>query len=70
MDCASVVGSRLHSFWSCMKMAPMLNKTPSLIMVITASDVCSVPQLKVCLSWKSRSSVGFPQLEIGVYLAS
>jgi hypothetical protein len=31
-------------------------------------DVCSVPQLKVYLSWKSRSSVGVPQLEVSVLL--
>jgi hypothetical protein len=31
-------------------------------------DVCSVSQLKVYLSWKSRSSVGVPQLEGSVLL--
>jgi hypothetical protein len=30
--------------------------------------VCSVPLLKVYLSWKSRSSVGVPQLEVTVLL--
>jgi hypothetical protein len=29
--------------------------------------VCSVPQLKVNLSWKSRSSVGVPQLQVRVF---
>jgi hypothetical protein len=29
---------------------------------------CSVPHLKVYLSWKSRSSVGVPQLEVSVLL--
>jgi hypothetical protein len=31
--------------------------------------MCSVPQLKLCLSWKSCSSVGVPQLEINVLLS-
>jgi hypothetical protein len=35
----------------------------------TPDDGCSVPQLKVYLSWKSRSSVGVPQLEVSVLLS-